>query len=151
MQSPFNLPHYKPIIYDYYPQTGNYAKSLKQLSILPVMRLPYELKVTTTQAAKIKCNAERLIVSKEKYKTGKYKFITGIQKTNYPNWYLGNDFEFGPKGKVISIILFRFIEENSRLIVYYFSRYDKGKTDLRLKFANGVIPFLSDLTKPNIH
>ncbi len=142
MQTMFNLPQYKPVYYTLNPQSGYYTKSLQQPLKTPVMRLPYELRVTPTQLEKIKTNAKELIVSREKTKAGNYKFFTGIQQTNFKNWYLGNDFEKLNGLKVISIILFHFKNDNSELTVYYFSRFDKGNTSLRLAFANSIIPHL---------
>jgi hypothetical protein len=138
----FNLPQYRTIIYLFKPETGYYTKSEKQPEKTPLMRLPYELRLTPTQAEKIKCNAKELIVSRDRRKTGSYNFFTGIQETDFRNWFLGNDFERINEKKIISIILFHFSDDNSRLTVYYFSRYDKGKTDLRLRFANEIIPNL---------
>jgi hypothetical protein len=127
------------------PKTGYYTKTEMQPCKVPVMRLPYELKITPTQVEKIKCNAKELIVSREISKTGKYKFFTGIQETSFQNWYLGNDYQRLNGQKVISIILLHFSEDNSRLTVYYFSRYDKINTDQRMRFANDAIP---NLLKP---
>jgi len=138
----FNLPQYKPVLYEFNPKTGYYNKSIKQLHPTPVMRLPFELRRTPTQAENIKCNARELLVSREKTKSGSYKFVTGIQETDFKNWYLGNDYEFVKGKKVLSIVIFHFMWDNSYLTVYYFSRYDKENTALRLRFANMAIPHL---------
>ena len=143
MQTKFNLPQYKTVFYRTNLQTGYYTKTDAQPFKTPVMRLPYELKVTPTQSENIKCNAKELIVSREKTKKGNYRFITGIQQTNFRNWYLGNDYQIIKGVKIISIILFCFSEENSQLTVYYFSQFDKGNTTERLMFSNAVIPYLS--------
>ena len=142
MSKSFNLPHYKTVVYDFNAATGYYTKSNKQPEKTAIMRLPYELRRTPTQSEKIKCNANELLVSREKSKKENYKFITGIQTTLFKNWYLGNDFQMLLGQKVISIILFHFKDDNSRLELYYFSKYDKGSTDLRLRFANQSIPYL---------
>ena len=146
MKPTFNLPQYKVVYYRLSPETGYYTKTEIQPDKIPVMRLPYELKITPAQAENIKCNATELIVSRDRYKNRSYKFMTGIQKTSFKNWYLGNDYQMINGGKVISIILFRFSADNSRLIVYYFSHFDKGKTDQRLCFANDTIPHLLTAT-----
>lgn len=142
MNTLFNLPQYKAVYYRINPQTGYFTKTEIQPAKIPVMRLPFELKITPTQAEKIKCNAKELIVSRDKSKTGNYKFITGLQETYFHNWFLGNDYEFINGSKVISIILFHFSEDNSRLTVYYFSRFDKENTEQRLRFAHFAIPHL---------
>ncbi len=133
---------YKIIYYSLNSATGYYTKSEIQPEKIPFMRVPYELRVTKTQSELIKTNATELIVSREMTKTKSYKFLTGIQKTNYKNWFIGNDYEYIKGKKVLSLILFQFCEFNECLTVYYFSRYDKGRTDLRMNFAHQTIPFL---------
>ena len=133
---------YKIIYYSLNSATGYYTKSEIQPERIPFMRIPYELRVTKTQSETIKTNATELIVSREMTKTKSYKFITGIQKTNFKNWFIGNDYEYIKGKKVLSLILFQFCEINECLTVYYFSRYDKGRTDLRMNFAHQTIPFL---------
>src|SRR5689334_16458623 len=90
----------------------------------------------------IKCNAKDVIVSRERYRTGSYRFFTGILETDYQNWYCGNDYQIINRVKIISICLFHFSADNSRLMVYYFAAYDKGNTFKRLQFANAIIPQL---------
>jgi hypothetical protein len=147
MGAQFNLPQYKTVLYRINQETGYYTKTQEQPLKTPVMRLPYELKRTPARSEKIKCNAKELLVSKEMTKTKNYKFLTGLQETNFENWFLGNDYEMENEVKVISIILFHFTDNNTGLTVYYFSQYDKGKTDLRLKFANEIIPHLLNIDK----
>lgn len=144
MQTQFNLPQYKTVVYELNPETGYYTKSKLQPLKTPVMRLPYELRITPTQAEKIKCNAKELIVSREKFKSGSYKFITGLQNSSFQNWFVGNDYEKLKGEKVLSIVIFHFRTDNSVLNVYYFSRYDKENTDLRIRFANTAIPYLNN-------
>ena len=143
MQQTFNLPQYKAVTYYSNPETGYFTKTTEQPHKTPVMRLPYQLRVMSTQAAQIKCNAKELIASKEKTKTGHYKFFTGLQHSNFKNWFVGNDYEKLNGVKVLSLILFHFSEDNSRLTVYYFARYDKENSEMRIRFANSIIPILS--------
>jgi len=138
----FNLPQYKTVYYRMNPQTGYFTKTETQPDKTPVMRLPFELKVSPTQVEKIKSNAQELIHSRSRRKTGSYIFFTGLQKTNFQTWYLGNDYEMIQGQKIISIILFHFSNDNSRLTVYYFSRFDKENTEQRLRFAHYSIPHL---------
>jgi hypothetical protein len=143
MREKFNLPQYKAVNYRLNPETGYYyTNSEFQPDKTPVMRLPDELKVTPTQGEKIKCYAGELIVSRQRSTIGNYKFITGLKETGFQNWYLRNDYEFINGAKVINLILFHFREENSQLTVYYFSRYDKGSTEQRLRFVSGANPQL---------
>ena len=142
MSKTFNLPHYKAVVYRFNPETGYYTKTEKQPFKTPVMRLPFELRSEQTRAEQIKCNAGEVLVSRERTKTGSYKFFTGVQKTGFENWFLGNDYEMRNGKKIVSLILFHFTEEFSHLTVYYFSGYDKKNKVLRLQFAREVIPLL---------
>jgi len=133
---------YKIVYYSLNSATGYYTKSEFQPERIPFMRMPYELRVTKTQSESIKPNATELVVSREMTKSKNFKFITGIQKTNFKNWFIGNDYEIVKGKKILSLILFQFCEYNECLTVYYFSRYDRGNTDLRIKFAKETIPML---------
>ena len=142
MSNNFNLAKYRTVYYEFNPVTGYYTKSKKQAEKRPLMRLPLELKFAVTRAEKIKCHAKQVIHSRQTTKSGSYYFITGLQETGLQNWYLGNDYEYKDGKKVISIVLFHFSEDNSRLTVYYFPHYDKPNTGLRLRFVRSVIPNL---------
>lgn len=144
MVKTFNLAGHRTVFYALNPETGYYTKSEKQPEKSPVMRLPYELKFAITRADKIKCNAKQIIHSRLLTKTGQYLFFTGLQETGFQDWYLGNDYEYKSGKKVLSIILFHFRNDNSQLTVYYFPKYDKPNTGLRLKFARLAIPTLLD-------
>lgn len=142
MSNIFNLAMYRTVYYELNPATGYYTRSEKQPEKSPLMRLSYELKFAATRADKIKCHAKQVIHSRQTTKTGSYYFITGLQETGLKNWYLGNDYEYKDGKKVISIVLFCFSNDNSRLTVYYFPKYDKPNTGLRLRFARLIIPNL---------
>ena len=144
MVKTFNLAGHRTVFYAFNPETGYYTKSEKQPDKSPVMRLPYELKFAMTRADKIKCNAKQIIHSRLLTKTGQYLFFTGLQETGFQDWYLGNDYEYKSGKKVLSIILFHFWNDNSQLTVYYFPKYDKPNTALRLKFAKLAITTLLD-------
>jgi hypothetical protein len=142
MVKTFNLAGHRTVFYAFNPETGYYTKSEKQPEKSPVMRLPYELKFAITRADKIKCNAKQIIHSRLLTKTGQYLFFTGLQETGFQDWYLGNDYEYKSGKKVISIVLFHFMNDNSQLAVYYFPKYDKPNTGLRLMFAKKAIPLI---------
>jgi len=142
MTNNFNLAKYRTVYYELNPVTGYYTRSEKQAEKSPLMRLPFELKFATTRADKIKCHAKQVIHSRQMTRTGSYYFITGLQETGLQNWYLGNDYEYKDGKKVISIVLCHFSEDNSRLTVYYFPKYDKPNKGLRLRFARLYIPNL---------
>ncbi len=134
------IPTYKAVIYRNNPETGYYTKTIRQPEITPVMRLPYELKIEPTQLHQIKCNAKRIIRGKEKFK-GKdsYKFFTGLQDTDFLQWYSGNDYENLKGIKVLSLCLFNLSQDNDQLTVYYFGRFYKENPNDRERFINGTI------------
>jgi hypothetical protein len=142
MRKTFNIPQYRAVFYRFNPETGYYTKTEQQASKTPLMRLPFELRSEQTRAAQIKNNAGEVLVSRERSKTGSYKFMTGLQKTGIENWYLGNDYEMKAGVKIISLILFHFTEDFSKLTVYYFPGFDKRNTAMRLRFTREIIPHL---------
>ena len=73
--------------------------------------------------------------------------MTGLQETEFKDWLLGNDYEFKNGVKVISMVLFHFTDNHRNLSVYYFSRFDKGKTALRLEWATKMISYLFNNNK----
>jgi hypothetical protein len=83
LREKFVLPVLKCAQYRINQATGYYTKTDRQQDPFPFMRLPYELKRTTTQAENIKINARELMVSRDKFKSGKYKFITGLQDSDF--------------------------------------------------------------------
>ena len=137
-----NLPQYKTVFYRNNPQTGYYTKTEQQPEITPVMRLPYQLKVENTQLHQIKCNATQIIRGKEIYKSGSFKFFTGMQETNFKQWFAGNDYEFSRGQKILSLSLFHFSMDNSRLTVFYFGRFYIDRREAREKFINDITPVL---------
>ena len=142
LREKFVLPVFKCVQYRINQATGYYTKTDRQQDPFPFMRLPYELKRTTTQAENIKINARELMVSRDKFKSGKYKFITGLQDSDFNCWWVGNDYEMIHGEKVLSIVLFHFSEDRVNVTVYYFSRYDVETSDRRRQFAHLAIPEL---------
>jgi hypothetical protein len=148
MREPFVMPIFRRVQYRINQATGYYTKTDIQPERFPVMRLPYELKRTTTQAENIKINARELMVSREKFRSGKYKFITGLHEIDFNGWEVGNDYEMIHGEKVLSIVLFHFSQDRVDLNVYYFGRFDVGTADRRREFANLAVP---RLLKPLIY
>lgn len=139
--STFNtLPNHKTIVYELNQQSGYYTKSDTQPERYPVMRLPFELKISPTQATHIKVNASELLHSK--LQNDKYKFFTGLQPLNYANWFIGNDFEMVRGKKITSMVITYVTNDRTKLVVYYFARFDKSNALLRTSFANSIIPYL---------
>lgn len=135
-------PTFKAVYYTNNPETGYFSKTEKQPEKTPVMRLPYELRVEPTQLHQIKCNAKTIIRGKERFKnkSGSFKFFTGLQETQFKDWFLGNDYEFILGKKVLSLVLFHFSNENDYLNVYYFSRYYIKQISKRQEFINVIVP-----------
>ena len=142
MHNRSNLPQYKTVVYLNDQQTGYYTKSPGQPEKTPVMRLPYQLKVEPTQLHQIKCNALQIIRGREIFKSGAFKFFTGLQETNFKQWYAGNDYELLKTGKRLSLCLFHFTTAGDRLTVFYFARYYIDKRETRERFISSVIPAL---------
>ena len=143
MYNSIHLPAYKAVCYTNNLQTGYYTKTAEQPEKTPVMRLPYQLKIEPTQLHQIKCNARQVIRGKETFKkSGAFKFFTGLQPVNFPNWSTGNDYENLKGQKKLSLCLFKFSANNSRLTVYYFGRFYIDNPEARQRFINDVIPAL---------
>src|SRR5688572_19701579 len=128
------IPKYSKVIYLLNSRTGYFFQSSIKCQETSIKRLPLELRIEPAGAAKIKQNASTLLLSKERIK-GRYKFITGIQRTKFTGWFLGNDYEYYKGQKVVSIMLFHFTDNKTVLQVFYFYRFDKPNTLHRLRFA----------------
>lgn len=133
------LPKYSRVIYRLTEESKYFLQSVIERQETPLNRLPKELRLAPTGAAQIKPNADKILLDRPE--KGKHKFRTGIQGTEFPNWYLGNDYEFLSGRKVTSLMLFHFRNGKRELEVFYFHRYDKPNNTYRLQFANAVIPY----------
>lgn len=139
------MPVYKVVNYVNDPQTGYYTKTAEQPEKTPVMRLPYQLKVEPTILHQIKCNALQIIRGKETFKNnGAFKFFTGLQDANLFQWFAGNDYEKLKGQKKLSLCLFKFSVDNSRLTVFYFGRFYIDNPEARERFIRSVIPALKE-------
>jgi hypothetical protein len=128
------------------PQTGYYTKSKEQPTRCDFKTVPYELKVEPTQQYDIKLNAREIIRGKDKFKNGGYRFFTGLAPVvGCPQWYVGDHVEYVNGKKFSSTIIFHFSTCNSRLRVFYFSRFDKVTIIQRVRFAREMIPQLTPL------
>ena len=144
MRKTFNLPQYIPVNYTYNPQTYFYLKNEFQEHKGRVLPLPDELRVERTRAEQIKRNAEVVIVSRYNTEGLGYQFISGLQKTEFLGWYLGNEKRLTNKGnEVISLILFHFSENSIRLTAYYFKRFNKRSPKLRMQFVRNAVSLLN--------
>ena len=71
-----------------------------------------------------------------------FKFFTGLQPANFPQWFTGNDYEKLKGQKILSMCFFQFSVDNSRLTVFYFGRFYIDNREARERFINEVIPVL---------
>ena len=138
-----HLPAYNVVFYANDPQTGYYTKTIEQPEKTSVMRLPYRLKVEPTQLCQIKCNALQIIRGKETFKSGGFKFFTGLQPTNFLHWYTGYEYENLQSENLLSLCFFKFSKDNNRLTVFYCVRLYEKKQEVRERFTNDVIPVLN--------
>jgi len=146
MYNSTNIPLHKIVFYVNDAQMGCYIKTPQQPDKTPVMRLPYQLIFEITQLQKIKCNATQLIRGKEKFKKGEaFKFFTGLQHTDFKEWYSGNDYEKLKGQKKLSLCLFHFSADSSRLTVVYFGRFYIDNPAARERFINEVIPYFNTI------
>ncbi|MBL7811408.1 MAG: hypothetical protein JNL57_04210 [Bacteroidetes bacterium] len=115
--------------------TGRYEKDPARVHFA---RLPEWLKVEYTQTNAPKQNGAYTIIHGPK-KAGKYSFYTGLRETGWQNWQYGNDYEFRQGKKVNSLCLFRWMDGDRRLMVYYFTGWyfqDRAKLE---KIIRGII------------
>src|SRR5687768_6006718 len=88
----FNSAKYSKVIYQLNPETKYYRQSIIERQETSLNRLPEELRIAPVGASQIKPNADTILLSR--LKNGKYIFRTGLQKTYFEWWKLGNDFEY---------------------------------------------------------
>jgi len=130
-----NLPDYKVLQYTMNPATGRYEKVPTKIAI---NKLPFELKVESTQDPKIQAQrAEEVITGR--FVNKKREFLTGLRRTMLPGWYYGNDYEFVKGQKVNSLVIFSFSDDDAALTIYYFNRFYKLSADERESFVNAFI------------
>ena len=127
----FNFPTFKTVTYLLNPQTGYYEKQPLKIAF---NKLPFELKVEETQEEKIRKQGANEIL-RGRVKNGRYQFFTGLIPLVDEVAYIGNDYEFEKGKKFNSLIIAKFSEQNSKLVVYYFNRYYIDNRETLLKFA----------------
>ncbi len=138
METQFNFPDYKEVVYLMNPETGYYQKQPQKISF---NKLPFELKVENTIEEKIRQQGAKEIIH-GRIKNGKYQFFTGLIPTSVRGFYEGNDYEFRNKVKKLSLIVFYFSEDNSKLSVYYFNHFYKVSSIDRQRFVFQFIKFI---------
>lgn len=142
MNSQFNFPDFKTIVYKLNNDSGKYEKQPERV---PFLKLPFELKVETTFEPKIRSNGATEIIT-GRIKNGKRLFFTGlIIASNYENWFFGNDYQFKNGKKYNSLVIFSFQNDNRELIVYYFNSFYKDNREDRKRF---VLSFIQSQVNP---
>lgn len=129
------IPDFTKVEYLLNQETGRYEK---QPDRVPFEKLPFELKVETTQDPRIKANGATEIIT-GRIKNGKRLFFTGLIQTKESNWFFGNDYQFKNGEKKNSLIVFYFHDNNRRLYVYYFNNYYKDNRAERVQFVLNFI------------
>ena len=117
------------------PETGQFQKLPSLESFL---KMPFELKIETTRANQIKGQgAEQIITGR--FVNKKRTFFSGLRRTEYSNWFHGNDFEYINGEKVNSLVIFQISPNAEFLNVFYFNRYYKYSPNEREQFVNRFI------------
>ena len=140
-----SLPSFSVTDYSYSHSKGNYIKVLTSPEKSAQMRLPTNLVIQETQCSNIKCNATYVIVSRDKKDGSKsYEFFTGLQDTDWNQWFSGDDYYKVDDKEIKTTILFNFSTDKVKMKVYYFHGFYIGKNRLRQKFINDAIKELID-------
>lgn len=134
----FKYPDCKVIVYRNNPESGRFEK---QPSKIAFNKMPFELKVEKTQELKIISQGAKEIIT-GRIKDGKRTFFSGLIPIA-PLWFMGNDYEFVRGVKKLSLVLFKFSEDNSTLVAYYFNHFYKENRDERLKLCLQYIQSLN--------
>jgi hypothetical protein len=126
----FNFPKYHTIEYQNNPQTGRFEKLP---SLIAFNKMPFDLKIENTQEQKIINQGAKTIIS-GRIKEGKREFFTGLIPINN-NEFIGNHYESIKGVKKLSLIIFEFTPDNSKLSVYFFNHYYIDNRSERLSFC----------------
>lgn len=125
-------PNYRAIEYRLNIESGWYERQPQKLAFA---KLPEKLKVERTIDPRIVNNGAREIITGG-FRAKRRTFFTGVISLRSEGWFQGNDYEQRGAKKVNSLVLFRFCESDSRLIVYYFTGYYIHSSEQRLQFSN---------------
>lgn len=143
MENKFNYPDYKEVHYLLNSGTGYYQKQPERITF---NKLPFELKVESTQEEKIKLQGATEIIHGRQV-NNKYLFFTGLISINSNEWFFGNDYEFVKGQKKMSLVIFHFSEDNARLTVYYFNWYYIDNRTARINFVSQFANQLNQKTE----
>ena len=110
-------PDHKHLFFKLNQETG-YYKLIR--GVLGFQKVPDELKLETTQRKEL---IKSDFIIRSRVKNGKYRFFTGLLKTNFENWYFGDYFEIRNGIKKNSFILFHFSQDQTGFEVYFFNHF----------------------------
>ena len=118
-------------------ETGWY---MRQPQPIHFAKLPAQLKVERTQLDKFRHQGADTIITgpmRDKRRT----FYTGLRLLPVHGWHIGNDYEQRSGHKVLSLVLFEFSADSSRLTVYYFNGFYRADVEDRTQYA---VEFIQD-------
>lgn len=131
----FFMPECKIVAYRLNGETGRYQKEPSKIAF---NKIPFELKVEKTIDAKIiQQGADHIITGR--IVNHQRTFFSGLRRTQYRNWYHGNDYEFKNGHKVNSLVIFEFTGNDEYLNVYYFNHWYKNSSRERAEFVHSFI------------
>ncbi len=131
----FFMPECKIVAYRLNGETGRYQKEPSKIAF---NKIPFELKVEKTIDAKIiQQGADHIITGR--IVNHQRTFFSGLRRTQYRNWYHGNDYEFKNGHKVNSLVIFEFTGNDEYLNVYYFNHWYKHSSRERAEFVHSFI------------
>jgi hypothetical protein len=133
--STIRKPDYTRVEYLLNLETGYYEKQPTRISF---NKLPDELKVERTVEERIRLQGANEII-RGRVSNGKYKFFTGLIPINFDNSFIGNNYEFLKGVKRTSLIIFSFVDNDSRLIVFYFNQWYIDNRKERLIFSDSFL------------
>jgi hypothetical protein len=113
-------------------ESGWYERQPQKIAFA---KLPEKLKVERTIDPRIIANGAREIITGP-FREKKRTFFTGVIPLRSDGWFQGNDYEQRGTKKVNSLVLFKFYERDSKLVVYYFTGYYIHSSEKRCQFSN---------------
>lgn len=125
-------PNFRMIEYRLNIESGWYERQPQKIAF---SKLPEKLKVERTQDPRIAANGANEIITGG-FRAKRRTFFTGIISLRVGGWYQGNDYELRGSRKTNSLVLFRFIENDAKMIVFYFTGYYIHSSDQRGQFSN---------------
>ena len=136
MKKVFNSNDYHEVKYKLNPE-GYYQKLPEKL---PFAKLPFELKVETSQKDfLIQQGAMQLITGR--FKDKKREFFTGLIPIE-KGFFMGNDYEMVLGSKKKSLVVFHFTNDDEFLTVHYFNRFYIDKREARINYVTAFIQHL---------